>query len=143
LMRGWRTLALMSKQENPALDPRRTTALQAALQFVMTSSSVPADHKATLISALLQALQGDETAELQRQTSYEAREWQTHEIALLETFLKDRVARNWQEADEAVMHLATQLQRDPRSIRDKATQLGLGTSVDYWLSKALKRPHEE
>jgi Integrase/Phage integrase, N-terminal len=57
-------------------------------------------------------------------------EWQEHEIVQLKSFLRDRVARSWQHADECVMQLAAQLRRDPQSIREKAVELGLGASVD-------------
>lgn len=122
-------------------DSRRPAALHAALRFVITSSSILADHKATLIDVLLQALRDDEAAHLHQQEAAQQtyREWQEDEIVLLKSFLTDRVARNWQDADETVMHLATQLHRDPRSVRDKATEVGLGASVDYWLSKSLKQ----
>lgn len=126
-------------------DSSRPAALHAALRFVITNSNL-SEHKATLIDVLLQALRDDEAAELHRQATAVAqncREWQEEEIALLKSFLKDRVARNWQDADETVMHLAMQLHRDPRSVRDMATELGLGISVDYGLSKALKRARGE
>lgn len=118
---------------------RGPTALHAALRYVVTSS-VPSEHKATLIDVLLQALRDEEATESSRRAAAQAhRQWDEHEIALLKSFLKDRVAGSWQDADEAVMHLATQLHRDPRSVRKKATEMGLGASVDYWLSKALKK----
>jgi hypothetical protein len=124
-------------------DSRRPAALHAALQFVITTD-VLSDHKAILIELLLQALRDDEAAELRRQdVSQTCREWHEHELVLLKSFLKDRIARNWQDADESVMHLAMQLHRDPRSVRDKAKEVGLGASVDYWLSKALKQGRSE
>lgn len=120
-------------------DSRRPAALHAALRFVITAD-VPSDHKAILIELLLQALRDDEAAELRRQhVSRDCREWQEHELVVLESFLRNRIARNWQDADESVMHLAMQLHRDPRSVRDKAKEVGLGASVDYWLSKTLKQ----
>jgi len=120
-------------------DSPRTAALHAALKFVITSSTL-SDHKATLIDALLSALRADETAELRLRTIAQAYpEWQEHEVLLLEAFLKDRVPKTWQDADESVMHLATQLHRDPRSVRDKAMEVGLGASVDYSLARALQQ----
>lgn len=41
------------------------------------------------------------------------------------------------------MHVASQLRRDPRSVREKAKEVGLGASVDYWLSKTLKQARRE
>jgi hypothetical protein len=123
-------------------DPLEPRALHAALQFV-TKSSVLENHKATLIGALLQALREHEIVESQRQAAAPVcEEWQEHEVAQLRTFLQDRVACSWQDADETVMHLAAQLHRHPRSIRDKATEVGLGASVDYWLSKSLTKSRE-
>jgi hypothetical protein len=124
-------------------DPLEPRALHAALQFV-TKSSVLQDHKATLIGALLQALREREIRESKRQAAEPACEqWNEHEVAQLRTYLQDRVACSWQDADEAVMHLAAQLHHHPRSVRDKATEVGLGASVDYELSRALTKSHSE
>jgi hypothetical protein len=123
-------------------DSDRPAALHAALQFVITSS-IPSEHKATLIEVLTRALRDDEAAELRRQAVANARgEWQEHEIEQLKAFLRDRIARSWQHADECVMHLAAQLHRDPRSVRDKATDLGLGASVDYRFAMARRQTRE-
>jgi hypothetical protein len=124
-------------------DSQRPAAVHAALRFVITSD-IPSEHKATLIEVLTQALRDDDAAELRRQTAAQARgEWQEHEITHLKTFLQDRIARSWQHADECLMQLAAQLHRDPRSVRDKATQVGLGASVDYRVAKALKQSRGE
>jgi hypothetical protein len=118
---------------------RQPAALYAALRFVVTSS-IPSVHKATLIDVLLQAVCDAEANESHRQTdAANHTQCQEHEIELLESFLKNRIAANWQEADQAVMHLAMQLDRDPRVVRDKAKELGLGRAVDYWLSKSLEQ----
>jgi hypothetical protein len=123
-------------------DSDRPAALHAALRFVITGD-IPSEHKATLIEVLTQALRDDAAAELRRQALAHAHgEWQEHEIEQLKAFLHDRIARSWQHADECVMHLAAQLHRDPRSVRDKATDLGLGASVDYRLATALRRARE-
>lgn len=116
-------------------DLPRAAALHAALQYVIKSNFL-SEHKATLIDVLLQALRDGEAAELHQQTAAQSYEWEEHEIVLLKSFLKDRVPKSWQDADESVMHLATRLHRDPRSVRDKAAEVGLGASVDYRLSKA-------
>jgi hypothetical protein len=124
-------------------DSRRSAALHAALRFVIASET-GAEHKPILIDVLTQALRDDETAELRRHAvAQSSEEWQEHEIAQLTAFLKDRLARNWQHADESVMHLAAQLHRDPGSVRDKAMQLGLGASVDYRYAKAIKQARDE
>ncbi|HEX4972547.1 MAG TPA: hypothetical protein VFV69_15940 [Steroidobacteraceae bacterium] len=118
-------------------EPRRLAQLHAALRFVVTSNIV-AEHKPILIDVLTQALRDDETAELNRQAIARAgAEWQESEVTQLSELIHDRVATSWQHADECVMHLAAQLHRDPQSVRDKATQLGLGAAVDYRLAKAL------
>lgn len=122
---------------------QRPAALHAALRFVI-SSNLPSEHKATLIEVLTQALRDDEAAELHREAAAQAQgEWQEHEIAQLKTYLHGRTARSWQHADECVMHVAAQLHRDPGSIRQKATELGMGTAVDYRFAKQLKLGHDE
>ncbi|HET9445479.1 MAG TPA: hypothetical protein VFO35_04425 [Steroidobacteraceae bacterium] len=120
-------------------DSRRSAALHAALRYVITNET-GAEHKPILIDVLTQALRDDESAELRRREVAQAgEEWREHEIAQLTGFLQGRLARSWQHADESVMQLAAQLHRDPGSVRDKAKQLGLGSSVDYRFAKALKR----
>lgn len=117
----------------------RPKALHAALRFVI-ASDMPAEHKATLIEVLTQAVRDDEAAELHREAATQSQgEWQEHEIVQLKSFLHGRVARSWQHADEGVMHLSAQLHRDPESVRRKATELGLGTAVDYRFAKQLGR----
>jgi hypothetical protein len=124
-------------------DSRRSAALQGALRFV-TTSDFPSEHKAILIDLLTQALRDDETAELSRRAVAQAgAQWQEHELAQLRSFLQHRLARSWQHADEGVMQLAAQLHRDPQAVRDKATQLGLGASVDYRFAKAMQPQREE
>ena len=119
-------------------DLHRSAALQAALQFVMASDSL-SDHKAILIDALLQAIRDHDAAELQgRVVAQSYREWQDQEIAQLKSFLHGRIASSWQDADECVMHLASLFHRDPRSVRDKVAELGLGASIDYRLASALR-----
>jgi hypothetical protein len=119
-------------------DSRRSATLQAALQFV-TVSDMPSAHKVILIEVLTQTMRDDERAELTRRAIVQAgAEWQDHEITHLKIFLQHRLARSWQHADECLMQIAAQLHRDPRSVRDKATQLGLCASVDYRYAKALQ-----
>lgn len=118
-------------------DLGRASALRAALQFVV-SSDFPSEHKSILIDVLTKTLRDDETAELSRSAIAAASaNWQEHEIAHLKSFLEGRIATSWQHADQCVMQLSAELHRDPRSVRDKATQLGLGTAVDYRLARAM------
>ena len=118
-------------------DPKRPAALHAALRFVITSE-IPAEHKAMLIEVLTQTLRSDEAAELHREAAAQAQgEWREDEVVQLQAFLSGRTARSWQHADECVMHLATQLHRDPVSVRNKATELGLGGAVDYRFAQRL------
>ena len=124
-------------------DARRSAALQAALQFV-TASDMPSAHKLTLIEVLTQTMRDDETAELKlREIARAGAEWREHEITHLRDFLQHRLAKSWQHADECLMQIASQLHRDPRSVREKATQLGLGASVDYRCAKALQQASGE
>ena len=121
----------------------RPAALHAALRFVITSD-ITSQHKATLIEVLTQALRDHEAAEMRHQVNAQARgEWQEDEILELKAFLQGRIARSWQHADECVMRLAAQLHRDPGSVRDKATELGLGAAVDYGCARALRLGRDE
>lgn len=122
---------------------QRPAALHAALRFVITSE-MPAEHKATLIEVLTQTLRNDEAAELHREAAAQAQgQWREDEVIQLQAFLHGRTARSWQHADECVMHLAAQLHRDPASIRDKATELGLGVAVDYRFARQFNLGREE
>jgi hypothetical protein len=98
----------------------------------------------TLIEVLTQTMRDAESAELHRRALARTRaEWQEHEITHLKLFLQHRLARSWQHADDCLMQVAAQLHRDPRSVRDKATQLGLGASVDYRCARALQQASGE
>jgi hypothetical protein len=123
--------------------PQRSAALHAALRFVITSE-MPAEHKATLIEVLTQAIRDDEAAELHREAAARAQgEWQDHEVVELKSFLHGLTAKSWQHADECVMQLATRLRRDPAAVRHKATELGLGTAVDYRFVRQFKLSRDE
>ena len=122
---------------------KRPAALHAALRFVVTSN-IPSEYKSTLIEVLTQAVRDDEAAERCREAMAKPEEeWQEHEIAQLKSFLQGRTARGWQHADECVMQLAAQLHRGAESVRHKATQLGLGTAVDYRFARQLKLDRDE
>jgi hypothetical protein len=137
----WRTLAprIAGKRRVVVREARGSAALQAALQFV-TVSDIPSAHKVILIEVLTRTLRDDDRAELRRrEIARAAAEWREHEVTHLRSFLQHRLAKSWQHADECLMQLAAQLHRDPRSVRDKATQLGFGASVDYRCAKALQQ----
>jgi hypothetical protein len=125
-------------------ESHRPAALHAALRFVITSE-IPAEHKATLIEVLLQALRDDDSAAIRRREAMAqgGGPWQEHELVKLKSFLQDRIAKSWQDADQSVMHMAKQLRRDPRAVRDKATELGLDAAVDYRSATALRHARSE
>jgi hypothetical protein len=124
-------------------DSSRTAALQAALQFV-AASDMPSAHKMTLIDVLTQTMRDDDAAELRRREIAQAgAAWQEHEIAQLKSFLEHRLATSWQHADQCLMQIAGQLHRDPKSVRDKAAQLGLAAAVDYGLAEAMRQARGE
>jgi hypothetical protein len=110
-------------------------ALHSALQFVI-SAQMPSEHRAVLIEVLTQTLRDLEATSVRRLAEQTGREWQEHEIVQLQSFLQGKVAKGWQHADEWVMHLAAQLHRDPKAVRAKAAELGLGAAVDYRVAKA-------
>ncbi|HEY0940260.1 MAG TPA: hypothetical protein VGE08_09205 [Steroidobacter sp.] len=123
--------------------PDRLAALHAALRFVITSE-LPSEHKATLIEVLTQAIRDHEAAEQHRQSVARSQgEWQEYEIAELKSLLHGQTVKSWQHADECVMQLATRLHRDPASVRHKATELGLGTAVDYRFVRQFKLSRDE
>lgn len=123
--------------------PPRSAALHAALRFIITSE-MPSEHKATLIEVVTQAIRDDDAAGLRREAVTRSQgEWQEPEIVRLKSLLQGRTATSWQHADECVMQLSNQLHRDPASVRNKATELGLGTAVDYAVARRLKQVHEE
>jgi len=118
-------------------DTLTPAARQSALRYVI-ASEIPAEHKAVLIDVLTLALRNEE-GEHRRDLAAEQAggEWQEHEIEQLKAFLTGKVAISWQHADEVAMHLAAQLHRDPKSVRTKAYELGLGASVDYRSARAF------
>ncbi|MBB6096310.1 hypothetical protein HNQ60_005232 [Povalibacter uvarum] len=117
-------------------DRSESIAKHAALRFVVVSD-IPADHKRVLISVLTQALRDDDAAELRVKSDAQARPpWAPEDVVQLQSLLEQKVARSWQHADEILMGVAAQLHREPRDVRSKATQLGLGRAVDYAVAKA-------
>jgi hypothetical protein len=125
------------------LNLKRSATLQAALRFV-TTSSIPGEHKATLIEVLTQAMRDDDAAQVQREAVAQSEgEWQEHEIMQMKAFLLGRTATSWQHADECVMQLVAQLHRSRDSVRVKAKELGFGAAVDFAVARQLKLSRDE
>ena len=123
--------------------PRRPAALHAALRFVVTSG-IPSEYKPTLIEVLTQAIRDEEAASLLRGSVAQSQgEWQEPEIEQLKSSLHGRIAKSWQHADECVMQLATQLHRDPASVRHKAAEIGLAAAVDYRFARQQAQDREK
>lgn len=128
---------------DPMRDSHTLAALHAALRFVI-ADDMPSEHKAVLIEVLTQRLRDQEAAYVRGQAAEQAGgEWQEHEVVQLRTFLQGKIAKGWQHADESLMYLAAQLSRDPRSVRAKATELGLGAGVDFRVAKVVRQAQEE
>jgi predicted Zn-dependent peptidase len=116
-------------------DTREMKQIRETLRFVL-AGSIPADHKRILIEALTQSLQAAEeaerTAELQKKTP---QHWRPEETAIMESLLRGKLVNSWQQADETLMRLSSELQRLPEEIRKKAIELDLGAAVDYAMAK--------
>lgn len=120
-------------------DPQSLSAMRAALQFAM-SSDIPAEHKVVIIDSLTRSLREQESAEQSQRDAAEAgAPWLPEEVTELEHLLGERTARNWQHADELLMHVAAQLHRSPSDVRATAIRLGFGAAVDY--AVARNHPH--
>jgi hypothetical protein len=120
----------------------QTSAYHSALRFVVTSD-IPAEHKAVLIEALTQALRDQENAHRRGIAEFASKEWQAHESEMLRSSLQGKIANSWQQADEFVMRIATELHREPQDVRTKATELGFAAGVDFRVAKALIRSRNE
>ena len=118
-------------------DLQTAGAIRAALQYVI-STEMPANHKAILIETLTEALRTRQAADEEPERG--ERPWQREESAHLESALRGRIAKSWQDADESLMHLALQLHRPPAEVRTMAAKLGVGPGVDYALAKKCPRP---
>jgi hypothetical protein len=118
-------------------------ALREALQFLIRSD-MPADPKRMLIEVVMESLAARDAAAAVRAAINKTHPvWQQTEIDLATSFLQGKVAKNWQNADEAVTHLVRQLHRDAEDVRTKAVELGLGVAVDYRLAKLASAKSEE
>jgi hypothetical protein len=126
-------------------DVQTPAAIRATLQYVL-GSDVPAEHKSILIDALTRLLRTEESVEDDRRRDAEtnSRAWQPHEINHLDRSLCGKVAKSWQDADETLIHVASQLQRRSADVRAKALELGFTAAVDFAVAKATRasREHE-
>lgn len=118
-----------------ALDLESSDALRDTLQFV-ASSSIESKHKRVLMDVLLRALRNIEEEKRAEAIRSMVPEWQPNEEQAVSEYLRDKIAKSWQHADELTMHLATQLHRAPTDVREKAIAMGAGAAVDYRLAKA-------
>ena len=109
--------------------------MHAALRFVVVSD-IPFDHKRVLIDVLTHAVREADAAEVRLKNADQTPQpWSPEDVTRLESLLERKVARSWQHADEIVMGISAQLHRNPRDVRAKATQLGLGNAVDYAIAR--------
>jgi hypothetical protein len=120
---------------------RDAQALHATLRYVVTSD-IPAEHKRVLIEAVTDRIRALDAEDRKREALARDRgEWQSDELELIAAYLRGRAANSWQHADELLMNLAVRLNRDPRDVRVRATELGFGAAVDFRLAK-LDRENE-
>lgn len=111
-------------------------AIREALHFV-ARGDIPSQHKDVLLEVLAQALRDAEALTDRADAARNERlQWESQEERAIETFLKGKTAISWQHADELLMRLAGQLHRNPQDVRNKATELGFGSGVDYRQAKA-------
>ena len=140
-----RIVALRSSVEGmkaPIRDAHSSAALEAALQFMM-SSDIPSNHKAVVIELLTSALRNHETQHIEAVASaHESVPWQEADSERLKALLAGKVANSWQHADELLMQLANSLGRDSTTVRSKAIELGFGASIDFRLAKQAARNRE-
>jgi hypothetical protein len=110
------------------------------LQYVSTSE-IPTQFKTLLISLLTEALRNWEDERIRtRDVAAVGEAWRPEEIAEVQAFLLGKIANSWQNADELLMHLATQLKRSPQDVRLKATELGYAAGIDFRVARTLARP---
>ena len=125
-------------------DVQKLTAIRGTLQYVL-SSDVPSEHKSILIDALTRMLRSEEEeVEAQRQYRPELsmRTWQDHELDHLDRSLSNRVAKSWQDADETLVLVASQLQRHSADVRVKAVERGFDAAVDFAVAKIVLATRE-
>ena len=112
-------------------DVQTPTAIRATLQYVL-GIELPAEHKSILLEALTRLLRTQEGEEERQRTDKEtSKAWEPHELAHLDRALDGRLAKSWQDADETLIHIASQLQRRSDEVRAKALERGFRTAVDF------------
>lgn len=118
-------------------DVQSLAAIRGTLQYVL-SSDVPSEHKSILIDALTRMLRVEE-AEVERLSGsdHATRSWQDHELNHLDRSLTNRVAKSWQDADETLVLIASQLQRHSAEVRVKAVERGFNAAVDFAVAKTI------
>ena len=118
-------------------DTHSISALRAALQYTK-SSDMPADHKVVLLALLTEALRDQQDQDVKTDLhGNAAKPWLASDTTTVQAFLTGKVATSWQHADELLISLAAKLGRDPRYVRIRASDLGLGAGVDFRLARAL------
>jgi hypothetical protein len=119
-------------------DLQSPAAIRSTLQYVV-SSDIPAEHKAVLIEAVTGLLRSQESQEeRQRLSDTECRSWQTDELTHLDRSLDGKLAKSWQDADETLLLIASQLHRRSSEVRTKAVERGFTAAVDFAVAKAVK-----
>jgi hypothetical protein len=119
-------------------DLQSLAAIRATLQYVV-SSDAPAEHKAVLIEAVTRLLRAQESeAEHQRLSDLESRSWRTDELSHLDRSLDGKLAKSWQDADETLLLIASQLHRRSAEVRTKAVERGFTAAVDFAAAKAVR-----
>ncbi|MBC7982961.1 MAG: hypothetical protein H7Y02_03810 [Candidatus Obscuribacterales bacterium] len=115
---------------------RTSTAIREALESI-DLSNLSAQHKLVLTDVAERALRNaEENDRAVAADSIEDDRWLPDEVQIVAVHLEGKVAVNWQHADEQAMWLATRLNRSPAEIRKKATELGLGASIDYRIARS-------
>lgn len=117
-------------------DVRTPGAIRATLQYVL-GCDAPAEHRTILIEALTRLLRDQEQEdEQERLTRDEVQDWQSSELAHLEHALEGKLAKSWQDADETLVLLASQLRRRADQVKAKAVERGFAAAVDFAAAKA-------
>jgi hypothetical protein len=118
-------------------DLQSLAAIRSTLQYVV-SSDAPAEHKAVLIEAVTRLLRAQESeAEQQRLSDLDSRSWQMDELSHLDRSLDGKLAKSWQDADETLLLIASQLHRRSAEVRTKAVERGFTAAVDFAAAKAV------
>jgi hypothetical protein len=128
----------LSKPEHMQDIHYSSVAIREAMKSV-DASDISDGHKRLLIDIVTRVLQNSNEAKHGGVVRNDMG-WQQHEVQTVAAHLEGKVAVNWQHADELVMWLVACLRRNPDDIRNKATELGFGASVDYRIAKSIPVP---